>query len=380
MGSAGVITSLVIGGVVVGAIRLAEGASVIGDVVGLAEPENASPNELGGRVGGDIRLAEGASVAGDVVGLAEPENASPNELGGRVGRDIRFAEGASVVGDVVGLAEPENASLNELGGRVGGDIRLVEGANVIGDAVGLAESGVDVIGGGVGGVIGLDESGASVIVDVIGGGVGGVIGLDESGAGVMGDVVGLIESGAGVMGDAVGLVESGADVVGGREVHESNATHGSALPTHALAQSPSSVYVIPRSGGQYHRSTQGSGLGGAVCCFVARECEGEGGGTKNLRMRGQCIVMELRRDHPIISVIQIAPCIQLTACMGADDGACTRSTSTSITKFANRGIFVCDNFLRPGGADYLMAKAIIAALLREGGGRVNSNNSCADWT
>lgn len=175
-------------------------------------------------------------------------------IGGGVVGAIRLAEGASMVGDVVGLAETENESSNEFGGRVGGDIGLAEGANVIGDAVGLSESSADVVGGGVGGVAGLAD-----------------------GADVMGDVVGLVESGADVMGDAVGLVESGADVVGDREMHELNRTHE--LTPHAKTQSPSIVYIISRTGGQYHShwSTHGAGLGGAVCCFVARG----GGGQKN---------------------------------------------------------------------------------------------------
>ena len=85
MRSADDITSFVIGGGVVGAIRLVEGTSVVGDVVGLAEPENNSSNEFGDRVGGDIGLAEGANVIGDVVGLVE--------------------SGAGVMGDAVGLVE-----------------------------------------------------------------------------------------------------------------------------------------------------------------------------------------------------------------------------------------------------------------------------------
>ena len=173
-------------------------------------------------------------------------------IGGGVVGAIRLAKGASVVGDVVGLAETKNESSNEFGGRVGGDIGLAEGANVIGDAVGLSKSSADVIGGGVGGGTELAD-----------------------GADVMGDVVGLVESGADVMGDAVGLVESGANVVGDREMHKLNRTH--ALTPHAISQSPSIVYVISRTGGQYHNhwSTHGAGLGGAVCCFVTR-----GGGDK----------------------------------------------------------------------------------------------------
>jgi len=231
-----------------------------------------------------------------------------------------------VVGDIVGLVETENESSNKFGGRVGGDIGLAEGANVIGDAVGLSESSADVIGGGVGGVTGLAD-----------------------GADVMLDVVGLVESGADVMGDAVGLVESGANVVGDREMHELKRTH--ALTPHAKTQSPSMVYVISRTGGQYHNhwSTHGAGLGGAVCCFDARGGGGGGGGTKKIRTRSQRIViMEPRRDHPIILVtVQIAPCNQLTACTRMDDGACTRSTST--TTLANRGIFVCVNFVQRAG-------------------------------
>ena len=245
-----------------------------------------------------------------------------------------------MVGDIVGLVETENESSNKFGGRVGGDIGLAEGANVIGDAVGPSESSADVIGGGVGGVTGLAD-GADVMLDVVG--------LVESGADVIGDVVGLVESGADVMGDAVGLVESGANVVGDREMHELKRTH--ALTPHAKTQSPSMVYVISRTGGQYHNhwSTHGAGLGGAVCCFDARGGGGGGGGTKKIRTRSQRIViMEPRRDHPIILVtVQIAPCNQLTACTRMDDGACTRSTST--TTLANRGIFVCVNFVRRAG-------------------------------
>lgn len=257
-------------------------------------------------------------------------------IGGGVVGAIRLAKGASVVGDVVGLAETENESSNEFGGRVGGDIGLAEGANVIGDAVGLSKSSADVIGGGVGGGTELAD-----------------------GADVMGDVVGLVESGADVMGDAVGLVESGANVVGDREMHKLNRTH--ALTPHAISQSPSIVYVISRTGGQYHNhwSTHGAGLGGAVCCFVTR-----GGGGQKKRMRSQRIVIvEPYREHAIISVIiQIAPCIQLTACTRMDDGACTRSTSP--TTLANRGIFVCVNFVRRGGGADCRMMTVIATLLQ----------------
>jgi hypothetical protein len=146
------------------------------------------------------------------------------------------------------------------------------------------------------------------------------------------------------MGDAVGLVESGANVVGDREMHKLNRTH--ALTPHAISQSPSIVYVISRTGGQYHNhwSTHGAGLGGAVCCFVTRG----GGGQKKRLWSQRIVIVEPYREHAIISVIiQIAPCIQLTACTRMDDGACTRSTSP--TTLANRGIFVCVNFVRRGG-------------------------------
>lgn len=166
--------------------------------------------------------------------------------------------------------------------------------------VGGADENKFAVGGGVGVAIGTTSSNSPS--DAMGGGVGGASSTSDAtgemvtGGGVTGDVVmGLPESGANVMGDVdVGLVVNGDDVIGDvdvglvnvgeRDMHESKSMHGSAAPSHVLkrfvTQSFSVLYIVVRSGGQYHLSTHGSGLGpelGGAVCWGERE---EGGGDE----------------------------------------------------------------------------------------------------